>query len=661
MYVFLYWVAAKIKENSRFRARVRSNINEPLSENENVSATRDTIVMTKKMADAGADAALVVTPCYFKSLMSNQALEQHYTKVSQITDEQSGSGTAQHQGESNHRWAIRLWNSTTPRWVKSLMSNQALEQHYTKVSQITDEQSGSGTALHKGESNHWWVIRLWNSTTPRWVKSLMSNQALEQHYTKVSQITDEQSDSGTALHKGESNHWWAIRLWNSTTPRWVKSLMSNQALEQHYTKVSQITDEQSGSGTALHQGESNHRWAIRLWNSTTQRWVKSPMSNQALEQHYTKVSQISDEQPDSGTALHKGESHHWWATRLWNSTTPRWVKSPMSNQALEQHCTKVSQITDEQSGPGTALHQGESKSVMSNQALEQHYTKVSQITDEQSGSGTALHQGESNQWWATRVWNSTTPRWVKSVMSNQALEQHYTKVSQITDVQPGSGTALHQGESNHRCAIRLWNNTTPRWVKSPMSNQALEQHCTKVSQISDVQSGPGTALHQGESNQWWAIRPWNSTTPRWVKSLISTQALEQHYTKVSQITDEQSGSGTALHQGESNHWWAIRLWNSTTPRWVKSLMSNQALEQHYTKVSQITDEQPDSGTALHKGESNHWWATRLWNSTTQRWVKSLMSNQAPEQHYTKVGQITDEQSGSGTALHKGGWNKTYDS
>ena len=36
------------------------------------------------MAEAGADAALVVTPCYFKSLMNNQALEQHYTKVNEI-------------------------------------------------------------------------------------------------------------------------------------------------------------------------------------------------------------------------------------------------------------------------------------------------------------------------------------------------------------------------------------------------------------------------------------------------------------------------------------------------------------------------------------------------------------------------------------------------
>ena len=37
--------------------------------------------MTKAMAEAGAGVVMVVTPCYFKSLMNNQALEQHYMKV----------------------------------------------------------------------------------------------------------------------------------------------------------------------------------------------------------------------------------------------------------------------------------------------------------------------------------------------------------------------------------------------------------------------------------------------------------------------------------------------------------------------------------------------------------------------------------------------------
>lgn len=44
-------------------------------------STRDTIVMSQKMADAGAHAVLVVTPCYYKGGMSNAALMDHYTKV----------------------------------------------------------------------------------------------------------------------------------------------------------------------------------------------------------------------------------------------------------------------------------------------------------------------------------------------------------------------------------------------------------------------------------------------------------------------------------------------------------------------------------------------------------------------------------------------------
>ncbi|XP_063431540.1 4-hydroxy-2-oxoglutarate aldolase, mitochondrial-like [Mytilus trossulus] len=44
-------------------------------------STRDTVSMTQKMADVGAKAALVVTPCYYKGGMNNTALINHYTKV----------------------------------------------------------------------------------------------------------------------------------------------------------------------------------------------------------------------------------------------------------------------------------------------------------------------------------------------------------------------------------------------------------------------------------------------------------------------------------------------------------------------------------------------------------------------------------------------------
>ncbi|XP_003728901.1 4-hydroxy-2-oxoglutarate aldolase, mitochondrial [Strongylocentrotus purpuratus] len=44
-------------------------------------STRDTIEMTQRMADAGADAVLVVTPCFYKGGMTAEALTNHYTKV----------------------------------------------------------------------------------------------------------------------------------------------------------------------------------------------------------------------------------------------------------------------------------------------------------------------------------------------------------------------------------------------------------------------------------------------------------------------------------------------------------------------------------------------------------------------------------------------------
>lgn len=45
-------------------------------------STRQTIELTKAMAlDGGADAVVVVTPCYFKSRMNNRALIDHYKNV----------------------------------------------------------------------------------------------------------------------------------------------------------------------------------------------------------------------------------------------------------------------------------------------------------------------------------------------------------------------------------------------------------------------------------------------------------------------------------------------------------------------------------------------------------------------------------------------------
>ena len=46
------------------------------------SATQATIELTVSMAEAGADVALVVTPCYYRGAMTSAALVQHYTEVS---------------------------------------------------------------------------------------------------------------------------------------------------------------------------------------------------------------------------------------------------------------------------------------------------------------------------------------------------------------------------------------------------------------------------------------------------------------------------------------------------------------------------------------------------------------------------------------------------
>ncbi|XP_054378724.1 4-hydroxy-2-oxoglutarate aldolase, mitochondrial isoform X3 [Pongo abelii] len=48
-------------------------------------ATQATVEMTVSMAQVGADAAMVVTPCYYRGRMSSAALIHHYTKVADFS------------------------------------------------------------------------------------------------------------------------------------------------------------------------------------------------------------------------------------------------------------------------------------------------------------------------------------------------------------------------------------------------------------------------------------------------------------------------------------------------------------------------------------------------------------------------------------------------
>lgn len=50
-----------------------------------LESTRATIALTRKAADTGADAALVITPSYFKSQMTVDALRRHYEAVAEAS------------------------------------------------------------------------------------------------------------------------------------------------------------------------------------------------------------------------------------------------------------------------------------------------------------------------------------------------------------------------------------------------------------------------------------------------------------------------------------------------------------------------------------------------------------------------------------------------
>lgn len=48
-----------------------------------MQSTRATIELTHRMAEVGADAAIVVTPSYYKTMMSSAALENHYRQIAE--------------------------------------------------------------------------------------------------------------------------------------------------------------------------------------------------------------------------------------------------------------------------------------------------------------------------------------------------------------------------------------------------------------------------------------------------------------------------------------------------------------------------------------------------------------------------------------------------
>jgi 4-hydroxy-2-oxoglutarate aldolase len=50
-----------------------------------LESTRGTIALTRKAADLGADAALVLTPCYYKSRMGADALRRHFEAVAEAS------------------------------------------------------------------------------------------------------------------------------------------------------------------------------------------------------------------------------------------------------------------------------------------------------------------------------------------------------------------------------------------------------------------------------------------------------------------------------------------------------------------------------------------------------------------------------------------------
>lgn len=77
------YVSFSAEERVEVIRRVKADIPEGriLVAGSSCEGTRETISLTRKMAEAGADVVLVLPPCYFKSSMTGAAMQRHFIAV----------------------------------------------------------------------------------------------------------------------------------------------------------------------------------------------------------------------------------------------------------------------------------------------------------------------------------------------------------------------------------------------------------------------------------------------------------------------------------------------------------------------------------------------------------------------------------------------------
>ena len=71
------------------------------------TATRETVEMTRRMSAAGADAVLVITPCFYKNAMTADALFKHFHSVT-LKLPPSVRCAVQQVRHKSKRWSLSL-------------------------------------------------------------------------------------------------------------------------------------------------------------------------------------------------------------------------------------------------------------------------------------------------------------------------------------------------------------------------------------------------------------------------------------------------------------------------------------------------------------------------------------------------------------------------
>jgi len=239
-----------------------------------------TLQWQKSLGGSGADAAYAI----------QQTTDGGYV-IAGYTESNNGNVSGNHG--SRDFWIARLDNAGTLQWQKSLGGSNIDEAYAIQqtseggyiVAGYTQSTDGDITGYHG--TGDCWVVKLDNTGTMEWQKSLGGSS------TETGQTIQQTTDGGyivagyTTSNNGDvtgnhgSNDYWVVKLDNTGTLQWQKSLGGSgndvaRAIQQTTDGGYIVTGSSNSNDDDVSSNQGgNDYWIVKLDNTGILQWEKS--------------------------------------------------------------------------------------------------------------------------------------------------------------------------------------------------------------------------------------------------------------------------------------------------------------------------------------------------------------------------------------------------